>query len=144
MRRRAGLRTTLVVSRENLHDEPHVRSELSRRLGSGTRVVDGLGAVSVIGAGINSTYGNLRAGHDALANAGIIASGTATSSFRITWMIPRDRTGDAARALHGRFIEDLAQAALISLGRGSETRPHGSWQCPAGMSKCACHHGEPL
>lgn len=45
--------------------------------------------------------------------------------------------------VRARFIEDLAHAALIALGRASETRPHGPWLCPAGLSKCACHHGEP-
>jgi len=29
----------------------------------------------------------------------------ATSSFRITWMVPRDRTNEAVQALHHRFIE---------------------------------------
>ncbi|WP_436008710.1 ferrochelatase [Phenylobacterium sp. LjRoot219] len=42
-----------------------------------------------------------------------------------------------------RFIEDLAQATLIALGRPFGTRPHGPWMCPAGLTKCACHHGEP-
>jgi len=35
----------------------------------------------------------------------IAPAGIATSSFRITWMIPRDRVNDAVRALHARFIE---------------------------------------
>lgn len=46
-------------------------------------------------------------------------------------------------AVEARFIEDLAQAALIALGRPFGTRPHGPWMCPAGLTKCACHHGEP-
>jgi ferrochelatase len=45
--------------------------------------------------------------------------------------------------IDARFIGDLAHAALIALGRGSETRPHGGWLCPSGLSKCACHYGEP-
>ena len=97
--------TTIAISRENLHNEPRLRDAVRTRLGDRARIVDGLAAVSVIGAGINATYGNLRAGTDALARAGIAASGTATSSFRITWMIPGERTADAVRALHDRFIE---------------------------------------
>jgi aspartate kinase len=100
-----GGRATLVISRENLHDEPRLREILRDRLGSGTRLVDGLAAVSAIGAGINSTYANLRSGLDTLAAAGIIPAGTATSSFRITWLIPRERTQDAVRSLHAHFIE---------------------------------------
>jgi hypothetical protein len=36
---------------------------------------------------------------------GIAPAGIATSSFRVTWMVPRDRTGEVVRALHHRFIE---------------------------------------
>ncbi len=99
-----GSRSTLVVPRENLHDEARVRDVLSRRLGAGTRLTDGLAAVSVIGTGINSTYSNLRAGLDTLHGARIAPAGTATSSFRITWILPRESADAAVRALHDRFI----------------------------------------
>jgi aspartate kinase len=98
-------RTTVAISRENLHDEERLRDALQTRLGGRARLVDGLAAVSVVGAGINATYANVRAGTDTLGALGIVPAGTATSSFRITWMIPRDRTQDAVRALHARFIE---------------------------------------
>jgi aspartate kinase len=98
-------RTTVAISRENLHDEERLRSALDVRLGGRARMIDGLAAVSVVGAGINATYANVRAGSDALRASGIEPSGTATSSFRITWMIPRDRTEEAVRRLHERFIE---------------------------------------
>ena len=98
-------KTTVVISRENLHDEARVRDALQTRLGGRARLVDGLAAVSVVGAGINATYSNVRAGSDTLARIGIPPAGTATSSFRITWMVPRDRTSEAVKALHERFIE---------------------------------------
>ena len=103
-----GTRTNLVLSRENLHDEARLRNSLGAHLHSPTRLVDGLAAVSVIGVGINATYQNVRAGVEALAKAAIQPSGAATSSFRITWMVPRDRTEDAVRTLHSRFIESTA------------------------------------
>ena len=98
-------RTTVAISRENLHDEARLREALQTRLGGRARLVDGLGAVSVVGAGINATYDNVRAGSATLAGIGIAPAGIATSSFRITWMVPRDRVDDAVRALHERFIE---------------------------------------
>jgi aspartate kinase len=98
-------RTTVVVSRENLHDEERLRDALQTRLGGRARLIDGLAAVSVVGAGINATYEKVRAGSETLAGLGITSAGTATSSFRITWMVPRDRTNEAVRALHQRFIE---------------------------------------
>jgi len=106
-----GDHTTLAISRENLHDEDRFREVLQSRLGGRARLVDGLSAVSVVGAGINATYANVRAGAEALTAVGIHPAGTATSSFRITWMIPRDRTDAAVRALHGRFVD--AQNPLV-------------------------------
>src|SRR5678810_281414 len=41
-----GDRTTVVISRENLHDEDRLRDALSTRLGKTARLIDGLGAVS--------------------------------------------------------------------------------------------------
>lgn len=94
-----------MISRENLHDEERLRDALQTRLGGRARLVDGLAAVSAIGAGINATYANVKAGTETLAAIGIPAQGLATSSFRITWLVPRDHAADAVRALHARFIE---------------------------------------
>src|SRR5688572_7917274 len=102
---RAGDSLTLVISRENLHEENRLRADLSARFGERLRLLDGLGAVSVIGAGINASFQNLRRGTDALAAAGIVGGVVATSSFRITWMIDRARLDDAVRLLHQTFIE---------------------------------------
>jgi len=104
-------RTTVAISRENLHDEERLRDVLQTRLHGRAHLVDGLGAVSVIGAGINATYANVLSGEAALTAAGIAPTGTATSSFRITWMVPREKTDDAVRALHARFI-DTREALL--------------------------------
>jgi len=100
-----GDRTTVAISRDNLHDEERVREALQTRFGDRARLVDGLAAVSAIGTGINASYANVRTGSDALSAIGASPQGIATSSFRITWMIPRDRTDDAVRTLHHRFIE---------------------------------------
>jgi aspartate kinase len=100
-----GERLTLVISRENLHDEAKLRDAMQTRLGGRARLVDGLGAVSVVGAGINASYANVRTGTETLVTAGVPPAGIATSSFRITWMIPRDRTNEAVKVLHSRFIE---------------------------------------
>lgn len=99
-----GQGVSTVISRENLHDEPRVREMLASRFGDRARLIDGLGAVSVIGAGINATYASVRAGSEALTGQGMPIAGLATSSFRITWLVPRDRIDNAARALHRRFI----------------------------------------
>src|SRR4051812_2417023 len=100
-----GDRTTVAISRDNLHDEDRLRELLQSRFSGRARLVDGLAAASVVGAGINATYANVLSGAAALGMLGIKPSGTATSSFRITWMIPREQTDAAVRALHERFID---------------------------------------
>ena len=85
-----------------------MRSALASRFGGRVRFVEGLGALSAIGAGINATYVNVGAGLAALKDAGIDSRGLSTSSFRITWMVPADSVPAAVRALHSRFIETAA------------------------------------
>jgi aspartate kinase len=101
----SGDRLTLVVSRENLHEEPRVRAVLAARFGEAVRIADTLGALSVVGAGINASFENLRRGSAALTARGIAIDGVATSSFRITWTIARARLDDAVRLMHATFIE---------------------------------------
>jgi aspartate kinase len=101
----SGDRLTLVVSRENLHEEPRVRAALAARFATDVRITDTLGALSVVGAGINASFENVRRGSSALAAAGIGVDGMATSSFRITWMVDRARLDEAVRLLHETFIE---------------------------------------
>ena len=82
-----------------------MRDALQTRRGGRARLVDGLAALSGIGAGINATYDNVLAGSATLAGIGIAPTGIATSSFRITWLVPSDRVQQAVRALHARYIE---------------------------------------
>jgi aspartate kinase len=97
--------TTLVISRENLHNEDRLRRELSAAFGEEARLVDGLGAVSVVGAGINATYRNVRRGAAALNDRQVATFGLATSSFRVTWLVERADLDNAVRLLHEEFIE---------------------------------------
>jgi aspartate kinase len=97
-------RLALLVSRENLPDEARVIQMLSSRFGSAVAIEDGLGAVSVVGAGINASFANVTRGSAALDEAGIGWRGLATSSFRITWLVDRTRTEEAVRVLHRLFL----------------------------------------
>jgi len=96
---------TLVISRENLHNEDRLRRQLDAAFGSEVRLVDGLGALSVIGAGINATYANVRRGSTALNSQGIASHGLSTSSFRTTWLVERTALDRAVRLLHAAFLE---------------------------------------
>jgi len=103
-----GDQLTLVVSRENLHAEARLREVLAASFGGTVRIADTLGAISVVGAGINASFDNVRRGSAALTESGAAIEGIATSSFRITWMIDRARLDDAVRLLHATFIEGAA------------------------------------
>ena len=96
---------TLVISRENLHNEDRLRRQLDAAFGSEVRLVDGLGALSVIGAGINATYVNVRRGSTCLNSHGIASHGLSTSSFRTTWLVERTVLDRAVRLLHAAFLE---------------------------------------
>ncbi len=97
---------TVVLSRENLHEEPPaLRDALLTQFGTGAKLLDIYGAVSAIGAGINTSYRNVLAGVASLERAGIVPHGTATSSFRITWLVGQAQVNDAVRTLHRSFLE---------------------------------------
>jgi aspartate kinase len=95
---------TLIVSRENLHAEARLRAVLAERFRDKASIDDTLGAVSVVGAGINATFATLRRGQSTLATQSIPSRGIATSSFRITWLVAATAVDDAVRALHSAFI----------------------------------------
>jgi aspartate kinase len=97
-------RLTLVISRENFHEEARVRAEMSARFGDRVTLVGDLGAVSVVGAGINASFDNVRRGWQTLAAINAVPRAVATSSFRITWMVDHDRIDDAVKALHAEFL----------------------------------------
>ena len=97
--------TTLVVSRENLHNEDRLRRDLSAAFGDEARLIDGLGALSIVGTGINASYANVRRGAALLQEHGIASFGLATSSFRATWLVPRDDLHAAVRLFHHTFVE---------------------------------------
>jgi aspartate kinase len=98
-------RLTLIISRENLHDEARLRDTLAARFGDAVRLADELGALSVVGSGINASFENLRRGSGALEQAGLVPRAVATSSFRITWMIERHRLDEGVRLLHRMFLQ---------------------------------------
>lgn len=93
-----------MISRENLHNEEQIRRDIAAAFGAGARLIDTLGTVSVVGAGINASYANVRRGTTALRESAIAPEAMATSSFRITWLVPRASLNDAVSTLHRTFI----------------------------------------
>ncbi|MGA8660330.1 MAG: aspartate kinase [Chthoniobacterales bacterium] len=95
---------TMILSKENLHQEKKLRAALEQ-LGSGILWNDGVGAVSIVGTGINVSNQKMLCGTRALKKAGIAYYGAATSSFRVTWIVAREKVSAALGLLHALFIE---------------------------------------
>jgi aspartate kinase len=95
-------RVTLVVSKENLHEEAKFR----RAIDEISHWDDTMAAVSIIGAGINASNHHTLRGLQALQAARIGFANIATSSFRTTWLVERAKAEEATRLLHRLFLEE--------------------------------------
>jgi aspartate kinase len=102
----SGDGTAVVVSREKLPDPAGLGALLKDRFSDRVRLGQDLGAVSMIGAGINQTFDNLRRTLKCLDAASIQPAGVHTSSFRITALIPNAQVKEAVQLLHKEFIEE--------------------------------------
>lgn len=105
-----------VVPRE---DESKVRKaleDLQRVLSfDGVTFDEGVGKVSVVGAGVASDPYIAFRMFDTLARLGVNIDMISTSNLRISCLIPKDRVVESVRALHETFIED----SEVTLREGS-------------------------
>ena len=97
----------MVVSKENLHQADRLRTALEA---IPARWNDSVGAVSVIGTGITASHQRLLQGTQALRALNVPCSGIGTSSFRITWLVEREKVDEVVRYFHQIFIENTNPA----------------------------------
>jgi aspartate kinase len=102
----SGDGTAVVVSKDKLPDPAGLGALLKDRFGGQVCLGQDLGAVSMIGAGINQTFENLRRTLKSLGAGSIQPAGVHTSSFRITALIPNSQVQQAVKLLHQEFIEE--------------------------------------
>src|SRR6202007_2834684 len=81
----------MVVAKENLHQADRLRTALEA---IPARWNDSVGAVSVIGTGITASHQRLLQGTQALRALNVPCSGIGTSSFRITWLVEREKVDE--------------------------------------------------
>jgi aspartate kinase len=96
--------TSLVLPLENVHDSAALRRQAEARLGSCLEWREGLGAVSAIGAGINTSLEYVRRALRCLAAGGTRVLGVSTSSFRISLLVEEGAVKDAVQKLHSELI----------------------------------------
>lgn len=93
---------SMVISKENIHQTPKLRAGLEA---IPAHWHDTAGAVSVIGTGITASHERIRQGSQILRQLNVSNFGIATSSFRITWLIERERVDEVVQNFHRTFIE---------------------------------------
>lgn len=94
---------SLLVSLENVHEFPRLKQELLAGAAGAVQIEERIGAVSAIGAGINASLRNLQRALELV--EGLPLLGLATSSFRISLLLPEAHLADATRRLHAGLIE---------------------------------------
>ena len=94
---------SMVVSKENLHQASNLRAAVEA---IPARWDDSLGAVSMIGTGITASHQRVLQGLQALGELDVHCFGIATSSFRITWLIEREKVDKVVGFFHRIFIEN--------------------------------------
>jgi aspartate kinase len=93
---------SMVVSKENIHQTSKLRTALEA---IPARWDDSAGAVSIIGTGITASNERIRQGSQILKELNVNNFGIATSSFRITWLIEREKVEEVVQQFHRTFIE---------------------------------------
>jgi aspartate kinase len=101
-----GGSASLVLDLENLHEYAALRRELTEALGERVQFREGVGAVSCIGAGINSTFTNLRRALGVLLEDGVTVLATSTSSFRISFLMDEATVKASVRRLHDALVTE--------------------------------------
>jgi aspartate kinase len=96
---------SMVVSKENMHHAAKLRAALEA---IPAHWDDTAGAVSIIGAGITASHEKVREGSKALQTLSVKCYGIATSSFRITWLVEREKIDIVVQHFHRIFIENAA------------------------------------
>lgn len=93
-------------------DEDHHAAALARRVRDtlGVDVIEGRGAVSLVGEGLGRRPDVMRAALDTAAEVGAAVRGVHTSSFRITLLVDAAPLPALARALHTRLDLDAPTA----------------------------------
>jgi aspartokinase len=94
----------LLLSLENIHGWEALRAGLKGRFGNDLDCREGLGAVSVVGIGINADSAHLCRALAALDRLSVPVHGIHTGALRVLVLLPADRVKEAVRCLHDEFL----------------------------------------
>ena len=94
----------LWLSLDDVPDWPAVKTKLAKDL----EILEGVGAVSVVGDGIGGDPRRLERARQAADAAGVAISAMSSSRLRMSLFCREDQVDDLVRALHGEFLEHAA------------------------------------
>lgn len=101
----AGAQPYVLISLEDVHDLSDLQDRLSSACGAAVRVDQGLGTVTVVGAGIGSDSAAVREVVSVLHQAGIETCGLSASGYRIRVLVAQDDAEQAQGLLHQALVE---------------------------------------
>lgn len=98
----AGDHIVTLFGRENLPDYGRVAARIAERFGSA--LIDEIGAVTAVGAGVGSDPAILRSALEAAGQAGVDVAEWDASPLRLTLYAPPTTVDDVTRAVHAKLI----------------------------------------
>ncbi len=101
-------RCSFLISGKNILNWNTIKEELLMRYGSEIKIEHGVGAVSLIGDGINSDNFILNESIKILEKYSVKIFGVSITSFRITFLLSNDKVKESAAMLHKKWIEEIS------------------------------------
>ncbi len=101
-------KATIIISGKNIIDRKAFEYELSNNFGDDVLIERELGAVSLIGDGINRDNNIIIESLNLLEENKIEVLGISTTSFRITFLLSDKSVKDCTRVCHKKWIEDIS------------------------------------
>lgn len=101
-------KASIIISGKNIIDSKAFEYELSNNFGDEVLIEKGLGAVSLIGDGINRDNKIIIESLNLLKESKIEVLGISTTSFRITFLLLDKLVKDCTKVCHKKWIEDIS------------------------------------
>ena len=99
-------KASFVVSTQNIYGWEQIKAALKNKLGDRIGFDTELAAMSLIGEGLNRNNLTLLDALDLLSQNAIPVSGITTTSFRISFLVPREQVGKGVQLCHARWVAD--------------------------------------
>jgi aspartokinase len=95
-----------VVSVQNIFGWEQIKTTLQNKIGREIAFDTDLAALSLIGEGLNRNNLILLEAFDLLTSQGIPVTGVNTTSFRISFLVPRNHIKTSIQLCHARWVAD--------------------------------------